>query len=1269
MTVKRIYIEKKEPFAVESAGILRELQEFSGLSNVTDVRLIHRYDVEGISETAFGRALTVVFSDPVVDVCFEQLPELSENQRIFATALLPGQYDQRADSCAECIQLMTGGERPLVRYARVYIITGDLSDQDFAAIKNFFINPIEMTEEPLSEYNTLQVEYAQPDFPEILSEFCELDEKGLESFITEYSLAMDLADLKFCQEYFISEDRPPTITELRVIDTYWSDHCRHTTFLTHLEDIQIEDEAVRKSYDAYLEIRGNLYKGEDRPVTLMDIATIGAKKLRKDGLLDALDVSEEINACSVRIKVDTDGQSEDWLLMFKNETHNHPTEIEPFGGASTCLGGAIRDPLAGRAYVFAAMRVTGAGDPLTPPEKTLQGKLPQYKITRSAAEGYSSYGNQIGIAAGQVNEIYHPGYTAKRMELGAVLGAVKSENVCRKTPESGDAVLLIGGKTGRDGCGGATGSSKSHTETSLESCSAEVQKGNPAIERRIQRLFRNPAAAKLIKRCNDFGAGGVSVAVGELADGLKIDLNAVPVKYDGLGATELAISESQERMAVVVGAEKMYQFIKLANDENLEATRIAFVTSKPYMTMEYHGKTVVDLSRDFLNSNGKKKTANVKVKYAADSDPSSYFLKSRIKNSEQGWKEHLSNINICSQKGLADRFDFSAGAGTVLAPLGGKTGLTPSPALAVKIPTDCKKTNTTAVMGWGYDPFLAEMSPYLAAKFAVIHSISKIISVGGSLKNCWLSFQEYYESLRNAPERWGKPFSALLGALDAQIALGCGSVGGKDSMSGSFDSLNVPPALISFAVSVADADKLVSNEFKNSGSKVILLSPTASPSSCDSSGQPDFDSIKAVFDTVEKLIKTKKAAAVYPVGFGGIAEAVAKMCFGNRIGFRFTREIKDENLFNSGYGLFLVELNENTDTDMEIGETIPEYQIEKTDGETVSLVGIEETFTAKLERIFPTKTDLPPASIVDVSYCGGVKIKRTVGMRAKPRVLIPVFPGTTGEHDISRVFAEAGGDPKIFVIKNRTPGDISQSSAQLSALIMGSEIVVFPGGSTINDGSTIVDSTGKFIVSFVKNPIISDQIHNLLHKRDGLILGIGTGFQALIRLGLLTYGKITDMTESTSALTVNYINRHQSAMVNIRVSSNLSPWLSLCEVGDVYSAPVSCAEGRFVASSEELKSLLINGQIAAQYVDTNGSPSMDVQFNPGQSSFAVESITSPDGRVLGKMTHSERINSNTIKNIPSPIVGEDGRLKLCYPGDRHPDSKIFEAGIQYFMNS
>ena len=1254
LEVKRIYVEKKEGFSVESAGVLHDLHNKLGLKNIEGIRIIHRYDIEGIAKTAFERAVNTVFCEPSVDNTYNELPNLRENQKVFAISLVEGQFDQRAHSCAECIQMMTGAERPKVKYAKVYIITNDISDDDLNAVKKYLINPVENTEVTLDKYNTLKIDYETPSFPETLTEFNELDKARLNEFLDEYSLAMDYNDLKFCQDYFKSENRPPTITEIRVIDTYWSDHCRHTTFLTNLKNIEIKDENVKKSYENYLKIRDELYNNKEKPVTLMDIATIGAKKLQQDGYLDSLDKSDEVNACSVKIKVDVDGKDEDWLLMFKNETHNHPTEIEPFGGASTCLGGAIRDPLSGRSYVFAAMRITGASDPLTPFDKTLKGKLPQYKITRTAAAGYSSYGNQIGATTGHVTELYHAGYAAKRMELGAVLAAVKEEYVRRETPAPGDIVILLGGETGRDGCGGATGSSKSHTVSSLTACSAEVQKGDPPLERRIVRLFRNPDATRKIKRCNDFGAGGVSVAIGELADGLKINLDAVPTKYKGLDATELAISESQERMAVVVEAADMYEFIKLADNENLNAVKVAVVTSNPYMVIEKDDKVVVNLSRKFLNSNGAKKFNDINVKQLT-CEP--YFTR---ENTIDNWKEHLSDLNICSQKGLVEYFDASAGASTVLMPLGGARQLTPSSTLAVKIPVQNKETNTTALMGWGYNPYLAQQSPYLAAKLSVIESIARIIAAGGSLSQCWLTFQEYYERLGSDPLRWGKPFSALLGTLEAQMAFKCGSIGGKDSMSGTFEDIDVPPTLVSFAVSTAKADKIVSNEFKKAGSKVILLSPYVNNNKQKIYDQPDFKKVKAVFDAVESLINTKKAAAVYPIGFGGISEALSKMCFGNKIGFRFTRKIDNDILFNPVYGSFLIELNENVTTEMQIGETISEYQIENTDGVIYPLFDMENSFTNKLEEVFPTKVDMQKSKIVmpahddiNIVYSEGLKTIRTGGMNAKPRVLIPIFPGTNSEYDIAKAVQKAGGSPKIFIIKNRKPQDITQSAAEMASAIAGSQILILPGGF---GGGEEPDNSGKFMAAFLKNSSIAEQIDQLLYRNDGLILGINSGFQALLKLGLLENGKITNK-ENDAFLTLNPIGRHQSKIVNTKVVSNLSPWLALSDVGYINTVPVSYGEGRFMADDAAIKRFIKNGQIATQYVDFYGNPTMDINFNPAQSVFAIEGLSSPDGRILGKSTHPERIGTDIAKNVPS---AKDGK--------RYPNLRIFEAGIRYFTD-
>ncbi len=1234
MSVYRIYVEKKPEYAVEAKNLLSDIKTALRPDGLRNIRILNRYDAEGLSEEDFKLAAVNVFSEPAVDVCSYKLPEIKENETVFAVEYLPGQFDQRADSCEQCIQILTQGERCRVRNARVYILEGKLSPNELSAVKSYIINPVESREASLAEVSTLAAEYDIPTTVETLTNFIYLKEAELASFIDKYGLAMDLDDIKFCQKYFKeTEKRDPTITEIRMIDTYWSDHCRHTTFLTTIDDAVINADYIRKTYEQYINVRKELGRG-GKPVTLMDIATIAAKKLKKDGVLKDLDESEEINACSVKIKVDVDGDLQDWLFMFKNETHNHPTEIEPFGGAATCLGGAIRDPLSGRSYVYQAMRVTGASNPLVPVEDTVHGKLPQRKITVGAANGYSSYGNQIGLATGHVAEVYHPGYVAKRLEIGAVVGAAPEANVVRETPLPDDVIILLGGRTGRDGCGGATGSSKSHTEASLEHCGAEVQKGNPPEERKLQRLFRNPDVTKMIKRCNDFGAGGVSVAIGELADGLDIDLDKVPKKYDGLDGTELAISESQERMAVVVRKEDADRFIAEAAKENLEATLVAVVTKEPRLRMTWNGSVIVNLSREFLNSNGAEKHTTVAVPVPVTKQLKTYS------DTADSWELLMTNLNVCSQKGLVEYFDSTIGAGTVLMPFGGKYQLTPTQAMAAKIPVLKGETDTCSVMGWGFNPYVTDRSPYHGAMFAVIESIAKLVAAGGSYKKCWLTFQEYFERTQNNPTRWGKPFAALLGAFKAQLELGCGAIGGKDSMSGTFENIDVPSTLVSFAAGIASAKNIISPEFKKAGDKVILIVPDL-----DENGLPVFDSVKSCFERVEKLIADKTAVAAWAIGFGGVAEAVAKMSLGNRIGFKFDKKISDDLLFYSRYGAFVVELNGDPFTvENVIGETITDYKIDcKT--YTVDMADIQKKWEDRLEPIFPCniKSDEKPAKIFTYTAKEAVQHASTF---AKPKVLIPVFPDTNCEYETGRVFERAGANPEIVVIKNLSTAALEESAAYFEKAVKQSQIIMIPGGFS---GGDEPDGSGKFITAFFRNPRVKDAVHDLLDNRDGLMLGICNGFQALIKLGLVPFGKIVDMTDNSPTLTFNTIGRHQSMMVNTRVASTKSPWLSGCEVGDIHRVAVSHGEGRFVASPELIKQLADNGQIATQYVDHEGAPSMNIRFNPNASYEAIEGITSPDGRILGKMCHSERIGSEVCKNVPG-----------------NKDQKIFESGVAYF---
>lgn len=1236
MSVYRIYVEKKPEFAVEADSLLGGIRSALSLEGLKGLRVINRYDAEGLSAEDFKLAVPVVFSEPAVDVTYDHMPALGADEQVFAVEYLPGQFDQRADSCAQCISLLTAGKRPVIKSARIYIVSGTLSDEEMAQIKNYMINPVESREATLDRFDTLDIKYDIPTTVETVDGFIYATEDELKEMLEELGLAMDLDDIKFCQSYFKdNEKRNPTITEIRMIDTYWSDHCRHTTFSTIVDNVTIEPDYVAATFKDYVKARKDLYEGRtDKPITLMDLACFGAKQLKKAGMLKDLDESEEINACSVKIKVDVDGVDEDWLLMFKNETHNHPTEIEPFGGAATCLGGAIRDPLSGRSYVYQAMRVTGAGNPLVPVEDTIAGKLPQRKLVVGAANGYSSYGNQIGLATGHVSEIYHPGYVAKRMEIGAVIGAAPASNVRRERPAPGDIVILLGGRTGRDGCGGATGSSKSHTLHSLEVCGAEVQKGNAPEERKLQRLFRDPEVTAMIKRCNDFGAGGVSVAIGELADGLKIDLDLVKKKYDGLDGTELAISESQERMAVVIAKEDLEKFMKQAAKENLEATMVAEVTEEPRLRMNWNGNTIVDLSREFLNSNGAEKHTDIEVGTPVLAE------ESNNEDTADRWEAMISNLNICSQKGLVERFDSTIGAGTVLMPYGGKYQNTPTQAMAAKIPVLTGDTTTSSIMAWGFNPFLSSVSPYHGAMSAVVESISKVVATGGSYEHCWLTFQEYFERTQNDPSRWGKPFAALLGAYKAQIELGCGSIGGKDSMSGTFENIDVPPTLVSFAVSTAKTDKVISQEFKKAGSKVILIRPEY-----DENKLVKFDSLKEVFAKVEKLIADGKILSCWSVAYGGVSEAIAKMSFGNKIGFKFTDKVSPVELFRSCYGSFVIELADDAETtERVIGETIEEYKI-VSEKYTVDIEKLQKLWENKLEPVYPVHVKEPENKPQNYEFKAEERKAPAIKVAA-PRVLIPVFPGTNCEYDTARAFEKAGAVADIFVVRNLTEQAIKESVDAMERKIKQAQIVMLPGGFS---GGDEPDGSGKFIVSFLRNPKLTEAIHDLLKNRDGLMLGICNGFQALVKLGLVPYGEIVDMRDDSPTLTFNTVARHQSKMVNTRIASNKSPWLAGCEVGDIHSIAISHGEGRFVASEEEIKELAENGQIATQYVDFEGNATFDIHCNPNTSFHAIEGITSPDGRVLGKMGHSERMGNGVCINVPGV-----------------KDQKIFESGVNYF---
>ncbi len=1227
--VYRVFVEKKKELANEAKALLSDARSLLGIKELTDVRVINRYDAENITEELFDYAKKTVFSEPQLDLVSEDL-DLT-GAYVFAVEFLPGQFDQRADSAAQCIQIISTGDRPLVRTAKVYALYGALTDAQIAEIKKYVINPVEAREATLEKPETLQISYDIPTAVQTMDGFLNYTREELEGFIKQYGLAMDIDDILFCQKYFKEEQRDPTITEIRMIDTYWSDHCRHTTFQTIIDKVEFEDALLQKTYEDYLATRREL--GRTKPICLMDLATVAVKYLKVNGKLDKLDESEEINACTVKINVDVDGVSEPWLLLFKNETHNHPTEIEPFGGAATCIGGAIRDPLSGRSYVYGAMRVTGAADPLVPVSETIKGKLPQRKIVTTAAAGYSSYGNQIGLATGIVDEIYHPGYAAKRMEIGAVIAAVPAENVRREVPAPGDVVILLGGSTGRDGCGGATGSSKSHTAQSLETCGAEVQKGNAPEERKLQRLFRNPTACRMIKRCNDFGAGGVSVAIGELADGLEINLNAVPKKYEGLDGTELAISESQERMAVVIEKENIDAFLALAESENLQACPVAEVKAEPRLVMHWNGQTIVDISREFLNSNGAEKHINVKAAAPAafDKTVSGGFV--------ENYRALAADLNICSKRGLSERFDSTIGAGTVLMPFGGKNQLTPIQSMVQKISVEQKHTDDCSLMSWGYNPFIFEKSPYHGAYLAVVESVAKLIATGAEFKDVYLTFQEYFEKLGKDATRWGKPLSALLGAFRAQKELGIGSIGGKDSMSGSFEDLDVPPTLVSFAVTTQKTGEIVSPEFKKAGNRVVMLKPTY-----DENGLPVAASLIALFDRVTKLMRDGTAVAAYTPTLGGVAEAIMKMAFGNGLGFQYADGLTEADIFGYAYGAFLLEVSADVADATLIGTVTNDGKITR-GADALALNDLLGIYEDKLESVYSCNIPDSKAPMETFSYKAEKRVAPAVKV-AKPTVLIPAFPGTNCEYDSAKAVRDAGAEAKIIVINNRTSAGIQRSIETFAKELKDAQMIFIPGGFS---GGDEPDGSGKFITAFFRNAAIKEGVTDLLENRDGLMCGICNGFQALIKLGLVPFGKIIDTDETCPTLTFNTIARHQSRIVRTRVASNKSPWLALTNVGDVYSVPISHGEGRFLADEALIRQLAENGQIATQYVDFDDRATGDVHFNPNDSMYAIEGITSPDGRVFGKMGHSERIGAGLYKNVPGEY-----------------DIQMFKAAVKYF---
>ena len=1227
--VYRIFVEKKPGFDHEASSLLREATDILEIKGLEKIRIFNRYDAEGLDRALFDTAVRTVFSEPQMDIATESIEP--GDARVFAMEYLPGQFDQRADSAAQCIQLISQGDRPAVRTAKVYAVYGKVSDEDFAALKKFLINPVESREASLDTVDTLKVEYAVPADVAAVEGFLDLDREGLAEMVKTLGLAMDTDDISFCQEYFKTEGRNPTITEIRMIDTYWSDHCRHTTFLTTIDSVKFEDDLLQRTYDDYLAVRTAI--GRTKPINLMDIGTIAAKYLKKNGKLDKLDESEEINACTVKIKVTVDGEEQDWLLLFKNETHNHPTEIEPFGGAATCIGGAIRDPLSGRSYVYAAMRVTGAADPLLPVKDTMQGKLPQRKIVTTAAAGYSSYGNQIGLATGQVDELYHPGYVAKRMEIGAVIAAAPAENVRRECPAPGDIVVLLGGRTGRDGCGGATGSSKSHTAESLTACGAEVQKGNAPEERKLQRLFRNGEATRLIKRCNDFGAGGVSVAIGELADGLVINLDNVPKKYDGLDGTELAISESQERMAVVVAAEDVEKFLALAASENLEATVVAEVTDKNRLTMYWRGKAIVDISRDFLNSNGAEKHIDIapaKIENWQKPAPGDF---------KSAYKALAGDLNVCSKRGLSERFDSTIGAGTVLMPFGGKHQMTPPQSMVHLVSVEKGHTDTVSYMAWGGNPYVLEKSPYHGAYLAVVESVSRLIATGAPFRDVYLTFQEYFLKPTRDAKRWGQPLAALLGAFRAQLDLGCAAIGGKDSMSGSFEKIDVPPTLVSFAVTTGKVSEVTSPEFKAAGHRVVWLRPEV-----DENGLPVAESLIATYNKVHELLSSGRAVSAYTPGFGGVAEGVLKMALGNRIGFAYSDKVCPNCIFSYAYGSFILELTGDEEIGTLLGTTTDKCEITMGE-ESLCLCELQKIYEDKLESVYPTV----PATkqITPPTFNAGAKSNLAPAVKcAKPTVLIPVFPGTNCEFDTAKAFEDAGAKADIFVIRNTSSEAVVRSVEEFAARVAKSQIVFVPGGFS---GGDEPDGSGKFITAFFRNAAVREQVEALLDRRDGLMGGICNGFQAIIKLGLVPYGKIIDTDATCPTLSYNDIGRHQSRIVRVRVASTKSPWLSAVNEGDIFNVAISHGEGKFIASDELVQSLAANGQIMTQYVDLDGNPTMNTLFNPNGSAAAIEGILSPDGRVFGKMGHTERYAKGLYQNIPGSF-----------------EMPIFTSAVKYF---
>ena len=1248
-SVRRIYVEKKQPYAVHAKELKEEVKRYLGIKSITNVRVLIRYDVENLSEATYKQALGTVFSEPPVDNCYENEFEKADGSFVFSVEYLPGQFDQRADSAEQCVKLLNEKENPVIRSATTYIFEGEIAKQDEDRIKEYCINPVDSREALENIPDTLVQEFDEPADVAVFDGFRDMSEDELKKLYESLNLAMTFKDFLHIQNYFKSEEnRDPSVTEIRVLDTYWSDHCRHTTFQTELKNVKFEDgyynAPIEASYEMYEDARKELFKDRpDKYVSLMDIALMGMRKLKADGKLDDMEESDEINACSIVVPVEIDGKTEEWLIFFKNETHNHPTEIEPFGGAATCLGGAIRDPLSGRGYVYQAMRVTGAADPTVSMKDTLSGKLPQRKIVTGAAKGYSSYGNQIGLATGLVNEIYHPNYVAKRMEIGAVMGAAPRRNVIRENSDPGDIIILLGGRTGRDGIGGATGSSKAHTTKSIDVCGAEVQKGNAPTERKIQRLFRREEVSSIIKKCNDFGAGGVSVAIGELADGLRVNLDKVPKKYAGLDGTELAISESQERMAVVVDSKDVDKMLKFAEEENLEAVAVAEVTKEPRLVLSWRDKVIVDLSRAFLDTNGAHQETDVVV--TMPDEKANYFEEKKdTKDIKKAWLDTLSDLNVCSQKGLVEMFDSSIGAASVYMPYGGKYQLTPTQSMVAKLPMSEGKCDTVTMMSYGLDPYLASWSPYHGSVYAVISSVAKIVAAGGDYSKIRFTFQEYFRRLGKDTKRWGEPMAALLGAYDAQIKLGLPSIGGKDSMSGSFNDIDVPPTLCSFAVDIAKTGDIVSPELKKAGNVLVKFDIEK-----DKYSLPVYEQLMSLYSKITDMIKSKIIVSAYAVGFGGICEAVSKMAFGNGFGVKVEESLDSDELFAKDYGSIIAEVSAD-DLD-KISAEYKKIAVVTDDAEFVygdtkiSMKEALENWTGRLESVFPTRSDVEQTKLEDKLF-DAKTVYTAKNKVARPKVFIPVFPGTNCEYDTTKAFELAGADVETVVFKNMTESQIVESVNAFEKAIRDSQILMFSGGFSAGDEP---DGSAKFIASIFRNPKIMDAVHELLQKRDGLALGICNGFQALIKLGLVPFGEIKPQTADAPTLTTNSIGRHISKSVYTKVVTNKSPWLMKAELGGVYAIPASHGEGRFVAPKNVIDDLFANGQVATRYVDLNGVPTMDEDYNPNGSYAAIEGITSPDGRVLGKMAHSERIGDSVAINI----VGNQNQ-------------HIFESGVSYF---